>query len=102
MRNIFQLACIIGIAIPAVSLADPPQGAAPQTSTASAPQVQTSTAAAKSDLDKIECRTLPAKTGSRLGGGRECRTAREWEDIRQQNEREIEKMQARDNMGPRQ
>ena len=48
------------------------------------------------DMSKMECRMLNAKTGSRLGGHRECRTRREWEDIRHQKEHEIEKMQARD------
>jgi len=53
-------------------------------------------AAVPDDMSKMECRMLGAKTGSRLGGHRECRTRREWEDIRHQNEHEIEKMQARD------
>jgi hypothetical protein len=100
MRHAIRLAVVVGFAIPAISLADPPQAAAPQTSTPAA--VQAPAAASSSDRDKIECRTLPPKTGSRLGGRRECRSAREWEDIRQQNEREIEKMQTRDNLSPRQ
>jgi hypothetical protein len=52
------------------------------------------------DGDKMECRNLSAKTGSRLGARRECRTKREWDDIRHQNERELEKMQTRDPMVP--
>ena len=55
-------------------------------------------AAVPDDMNKMECRMMAAKTGSRLGGQRECRTRREWEDIRHQNEHEIEKMQARDAM----
>jgi len=30
------------------------------------------------DLDQIVCKEAPPKTGSRLGGGRECQTQREW------------------------
>lgn len=30
------------------------------------------------DLDQIVCKQLPPKTGSRLGGGRECHTLRQW------------------------
>ena len=48
------------------------------------------------DGDKIECRMMGAKTGSRLGARRDCRTKREWEDIRHQDARELERMQARD------
>ncbi len=55
-------------------------------------------AAVPEDMDKMECRMMGAKTGSRLGGHRECRTRREWEDIRHQDEHEVEKMQARDAM----
>jgi len=52
------------------------------------------------DGNKLECRLMGAKTGSRLGARRECRTKREWSDIQQQNAHEIEKMQARDAMVP--
>ena len=41
------------------------------------------TAAADSsavNLDEIVCRTVAAPTGTRLGGGRECHTVREWND----------------------
>jgi len=54
-----------------------------------------------SDPNKMVCRTNNAKTGSRLGATRECRTQREWDDIRHQDAHELEKMQARDAMAPR-
>jgi hypothetical protein len=34
-------------------------------------------AAVPDDMSKMECRMMAAKTGSRLGGQRECRTRRE-------------------------
>jgi hypothetical protein len=55
-------------------------------------------AATISEGDKLECRLMGAKTGSRLGGRRECRTKREWADIQHQDERELERMQTRDPM----
>ena len=53
------------------------------------------TAAATSDSDKIVCRTLAAKTGSRLGARRDCRTQKEWDDIQHRQQDEVSKMQAR-------
>jgi cytochrome c5 len=51
-----------------------------QTSTAAPAAAASST----SDLDEVVCRMTPPATGSRLGGARECHTAREW-NRRQQN-----------------
>jgi hypothetical protein len=59
------------------------------------PPAPAQTAAATNDGDKMVCRTLSAKTGSRLGGRRECRTQREWDDILHQQQDETSKMQAR-------
>jgi hypothetical protein len=30
------------------------------------------------NLDEVICKQTPPKTGSRLGGGRECHTVRQW------------------------
>jgi hypothetical protein len=76
-----------------------PGSSTSNTATQATPQASAPVAA--SDPDRMVCRTLEAKTGSRIGGRRECRTQREWDDIRQQNQRELEKMQARDAMAPR-
>jgi cytochrome c5 len=79
--------------VPALASADSaPTQAAPSAQTAPAPTVtaQTATAApvaaasSTSDLDEVVCRMTPPATGSRLGGARECHTAREW-NRRQQN-----------------
>ena len=77
--------------------ADPAQTATPQTQ-AAVPAAQP--AAPDPDLDKVECRTMEAKTGSRLGARRECRTKREWDDIMARDQREIQKMQASGNLSP--
>ncbi|HEX3429750.1 MAG TPA: hypothetical protein VHT03_02595 [Rhizomicrobium sp.] len=36
------------------------------------------------NLDEIVCRNSPPATGTRLGGGRECHTVREWNDRERQ------------------
>ncbi|HEX3431942.1 MAG TPA: hypothetical protein VHT03_13760 [Rhizomicrobium sp.] len=36
------------------------------------------------NLDEIVCRNSPPTTGSRLGGGRECHSVREWNDRERQ------------------
>ena len=91
MRGLVLVLAAAIISTAAASAGDEPPSA-PTTVTAQP------AAAVPDDMDKMECRMLGAKTGSRLGGHRECRTRREWEDIRHQNEHEIEKMQARDAM----
>jgi hypothetical protein len=57
-------------------------------------------AAASSELDKTVCRVMMPATGTRLGARRECRTQREWDDIRRQNQKEVSKMETRDNLSP--
>jgi len=52
-------------------------------------------ASAPSAGDQMVCRTMGAKTGSRLGARRECRTQKEWDDIQHQNQDETSKMQTR-------
>jgi hypothetical protein len=53
-----------------------------------------------SDLDKMVCRTMQPATGTRIGARRECRTQREWDDIREQSQRETNKMEGT-TLGPR-
>lgn len=50
-----------------------------QTTVPAASQPTTQTTAAESSRDEIICKMTPPKTGSRLGGGRECHTQREWD-----------------------
>jgi hypothetical protein len=58
-----------------------------------APAPAASTPGAAADLDKMVCRTLPPATGTRIGARRECRTQREWDDIRLQSQKETSKME---------
>ncbi len=62
---------------------------------------QTAPAATTADSDKVVCKAMGATTGSRLGAHRECKTQREWDDARLQSEKEISKMEAQGNLGPR-
>ena len=45
------------------------------------------------ELDKTVCRTMAPATGTRIGARRECRTQREWDDIREQSQKETNKME---------
>lgn len=47
---------------------------------ATAQQANTPTASAPADdPDQIICKSTPPPTGTRLGGGRECHTKKEWD-----------------------
>jgi len=50
-------------------------------------------AAKTNDLDKMVCRSMAPPTGSRIGVRRECRTQREWDDIRQQSQKITNQME---------
>ena len=65
-----------GASIP--STAQPATPALP-TTPATPPQTATVPAADPSSGDEIVCKVSPPKTGSRIGGGRECHTEREWD-----------------------
>lgn len=58
------------------------QTAQATTAVAQAPASNSSAA----NLDEVVCKNQPPTTGSRLGGGRECHTVREWN----QQEREAQ------------
>jgi len=45
------------------------------------------------DPDKVVCRTMAPTTGTRIGTRRECLTQRQWDDIRQQTQKDTTKMQ---------
>jgi hypothetical protein len=98
MRNFVVFLGLAGVLAMTAAAADP---VAPGTTSATPAAAPAQPPVASDDPNRMVCRTLEAKTGSRIGGRRECRTQREWDDIRQQNQHELEKMQARDSLGPR-
>ena len=60
---------------------------------APAPAPAATDPAKAADLDKMVCRQMAPATGTRIGARRECRTQREWDDIRQQSQKETNKME---------
>lgn len=69
-------------AAPAASSSTAPAPAS--TAAAAAASVPAASAAqADADANRIVCRSLPAPTGSRLGGGRECHSQHDWDAMRQ-------------------
>jgi len=69
-------------------------GSAAMADAAPPPPAPAATDAVKtSDLDKMVCRTMAPATGTRIGARRECRTQREWDDIREQSAKDTDKMQ---------
>lgn len=68
-------------AAPAATSTPATAPAAPQVTTATPQQIaQTPAAASESNGDEIVCKITPPTTGTRLGGGRECHSARDWEN----------------------
>jgi hypothetical protein len=68
--------------------AEPAQTAIQSSVVASAVQSAAAAAAASGadGLDQVVCKNQPPKLGSRIGGGRECRTQRMWNRIRRDSE----------------
>ncbi len=62
-------------------------GALPTLAVADAAQGSDTSQASATNPDEIVCKMTPAPTGSRLGGGRECHSQREWD----QHERDARK-----------
>jgi hypothetical protein len=52
-----------------------------------------SPAAATEDPDRVVCHMSPAPTGSRLGSSRECHTQKQWDQMRLQQQQNVNGMQ---------
>jgi hypothetical protein len=61
---------------------------------AAAPPAATD-AASTADLDRIECRTTAPETGTRLGAKRQCRTVRDWNELRDRAQKTLNDVQSR-------
>lgn len=68
---------------------------APATSAQPAPAAPAQTASTSSgvNLDEIVCRNSAPATGTRLGGGRECHSVREWNQRERRDQEILEKAQ---------
>ena len=60
---------------------------------AAAPAAPVAEASSQSDLNEIVCKSLPPATGTRLGGGRECHTVREWNERQREDQRMLQQQQ---------
>jgi hypothetical protein len=82
--SVFAVASVLSVGVlPTVSFA---QTAVPaQTGDVAQP--------ANTDLDQVVCRKSPPPVGTRLGGGRECHTQREWNDRQAQAQKQLQTMQ---------
>lgn len=72
---LFSSAVVLAPAIAAAQATTTPT--APASAAASSTSVATTDSSAV-NLDEIVCKNEPPATGTRLGGGRECHTVREW------------------------
>lgn len=70
-----------------IAVADPAQPGTPAAAPAPAP-------ADDNDPNRIVCRSGTPPTGTRIPGPRVCHTQREWDDMRQQSQEQLTKMQA--------
>lgn len=87
--RIFAALLFSSAVVLAPALASAQTTAATSAPAPTAPPAQAAAPASDSsavNLDEIVCRNQPPTTGSRLGGGRECHTVREWN----QREREAQ------------
>jgi hypothetical protein len=95
---VFLIAVIACLAFTPVSAdpdsaqATPAQATTVQPATA---QPATMAAAASDPLDQIVCHIKPPPTGSMLGGGRECHTQREWNQLQTQSQNGVSGFQQR-------
>ena len=62
------------------------QSVAPAVAAAATPAPVAAADASAPNLDEIVCRPVAAPTGSRLGGGRECHSVRQWNDRERQSQ----------------
>lgn len=94
---LFSSAVVLAPALAGAQATTAPAAQTAQTTTApAAPATQAAPAAVNDssavNLDEIVCKNQPPATGTRLGGGRECHTVREWN----QREREAQDITRRE------
>ena len=104
---LFSAAAIVAPALVSAEPGQTPTAPAPAAQTAStklptvtitarAPQAPPAPAASTaSDPDEIVCLMTPPRTGSRIGGARECHARRDWDRNRKESETILSGMQMR-------
>jgi hypothetical protein len=96
MRIIAAVAFSAAVLIaPALAVAQEGAAAAAPAATAS-PAAPAAPAAADSNgvnLDEVVCKQTPPPTGSRLGGGRECHTVRQWNQMQLDSQSSLSHLQ---------
>ena len=80
---LFSATVVLAPAIAAAQATSAP--AAPASSAASDTPVATTDSSAV-NLDAVVCKNEPPTTGTRLGGGRECHTVREWNERQRESQ----------------
>ncbi len=112
-RLLLAVSMIAVLAAPELASADPQTDSATMqapaaTSTSPAPATDQAAPAAQAapaqttpaqtadsaDLDRVECRSSPPPTGTRLGATRECHTVRQWNEREQEQQRMLQRMQS--------
>jgi hypothetical protein len=120
MRFLAVLAVSAAVLTPALAFADPgqpqavpaadAQSAATTASAAASPAAQPAPGKVQEvvrvtqppvadNLDRIECRSSPPPTGTRLGASRECHTVREWNVRQQDSQQKLQETQMHADMG---
>ncbi len=121
MRSVTILFSVAAVLAPLCGSADSVQAQAAATAqtssttmpmaavTARAPAAETVTVTARapaaearpaSDPDEIVCLMTPPRTGSRIGGSRDCRSRREWDRQRKYSQTILSGIQMRGLQGP--
>jgi hypothetical protein len=77
----------------------PATTATPATASTPAPAAAPAKTASSIDtntaLNQIVCKSFPAPTGTRIGGGRECQTVRQWNEEQRENQQDVQHEQNR-------
>jgi hypothetical protein len=81
------------VAFSSAVLLTPVFAAAQDTTASAAPTAAATSDSSGVNLDEVVCKNSPPPLGSRLGGGRECHTQREWNQRQQDSQRALMQLQ---------
>jgi hypothetical protein len=88
-----EMRMIAAVAFSSAIVLTPVLAAAQQTASAAAPAAPVASDNTGTNLDEVVCKNSPPPTGSRLGGGRECHSQREWNERQQEAQRALLRLQ---------